>query len=75
MKFRSLFVALVLALTFAGCPKKNSEGELSSEPVEGASSANNESSTESAPEEMQEKKEGAPATDVAPVEPAPEEKK
>lgn len=70
MHLRSLFVVLVLALTFMGCPKKNSEEEVSTEPVEGSSTANNESSTESAPEEMQEKtKEAAPGD-----EPAAEEK-
>lgn len=73
MKLRSLLVVFTLALAFSGCPKKNSEGEVSSEPVEGTSSANNESSTESTSEEMQEKT--GSGGEAAPAEPAAEEKK
>lgn len=58
MKLRTLLALLpiVMALSLTACPKKKEEGDpQSNEPVEGASSGNNEKSTDGPSEEMQEK--------------------
>ena len=60
MKLRTLLTlfSVLMALSLTACPKKQAEGEqVSSEPVEGSSTGNNEKSTEGPAEEMQEKKE------------------
>jgi|GEM_PF-4918262 len=73
MKLRHL-VAVIFLLALSACPSKQKDGEVSTEPVEGSSSANNEKSAEGGVDEMQEKKGGddAPAGEPAPA-PAPAE--
>jgi hypothetical protein len=73
MKLSSrVFAMICLSLALTACPSKQKEGDVSADPVEGSSSANNEKSAEGTTDEMQEKtaKEGDAAT-----EPAAEEKK
>jgi len=74
LNYRNTFALLCLSLALTACPSKQKDAEVSNEPVEGSSSANNEKSSEGSSEEMQEKAkdtaEPAPAT-----EPAAEEKK
>ena len=76
MKLSKVLALLTLSLVLTACPSKNKEGEVSTEPVEGSSSANNEKSAEGGSDEMQEKRGGddAPAEGgtAAPAEPAKE---
>lgn len=69
MKLRNRILCVCfLSLALTACPSKKKEGEVSNEPVEGSSSANNEKSAEGGVDEMQDKKGG----EDAPAEPAKE---
>ncbi len=66
MKLLSAFAVFAVLLTFSGCPQKPAEQtEVSSEPVEGASTAPSEKASGGGGDEMQEKKGGAEGGDAA----------